>query len=298
MRVTEGIISRSIANGLAKLGSDLQNLNLQISSGKRLLAPSDDPAGAVAALAVRGKLAGLEQAKRNVDSWRGWLQATENAMSSAQSVASRARELAVQMSNATYEPAQRINAAQEINNLLEELVALGNTRHQDRYVFAGFRDDAKAFEVTRVNGDITAVTYAGDSGHHEIKLGPDSRMESSLTGQEAFMASSDLFQALIDLREALKNNDPDGAADVISDLENAGNNLSAKVADVGSRVNRCDMRLTIIQDTKLADTERLAEIEDVDLVAAIISLQTKEVVYEAALKTAATLQQLNLAAYI
>jgi len=298
MRVTEGIIYRSAVKNLGRLNSDVQKLNEQISSGKRLVQPSEDPVAAVSAQGVRGKLAALAQQKRNVDAWKGWLQSTENAMTAAQTVVSRARELAVQMSNATYSQAQRQSAAEEVNNLLEQMVSLGNTEYEGRYVFSGFRDDTAAFDVTRVGGEITAVTYTGDDGHHELKLGPSSRLEASLTGEETFQTGGNLFSTLIGLRDALRANDAGAVANTLTDLTNATSSLSALVADVGSKVNRLDLRLTLIEDTTQADTERLSELEDADLVAAVSALQNKELAYEAALKATASIQGLNLASYL
>lgn len=299
MRVTEGIIYRSVTGNLNRLRAGLQELNQQVASGKRLVRPSDDPVGAVSAQEVRAKLAAMDQLKRNADSWQGWLRSTENAITSAQGVVSRAREVAVQMSNATNSASQRTMAAEEVDNLLEEMVKLGNTQFQGRYVFAGYRDDSDAFTVTRdATGEITAVTYAGDDGHHEMKVGSSSRLESSLTGEEVFQGSADLFDTLIELRDALRANDVSATTNTLEDFVDAGNNLGAKVADVGSRLNRLDLRLSVIEDTKLAETERLSQIEDADLVEAISALKTKELAYEAALQATAATQQLSLAAYL
>lgn len=298
MRVTEGIIYRSVTGNLNRLRAALQELNQQVASGKRLVRPSDDPVGAVSAQEVRAKLAAMDQLKRNADSWQGWLRSTENAITSTQSVVSRAREVAVQMSNATNSASQRTMAAEEVDNLLEEMINLGNTQFQGRYVFAGYRDDSDAFTVTRVGGEITNVTYAGDDGHHEMKVGSSSRLESSLTGEEVFQGSADLFDALIELRDALRANDVSAITNTLEDFVDVGNNLGAKVADVGSRLNRLDLRLSVIEDTKLAETERLSQIEDADLVEAISALKTKELAYEAALQATAATQQLSLAAYL
>lgn len=299
MRVTEGIIYRSVTGNLNRLRAGLQELNQQVASGKRLVRPSDDPVGAVSAQEVRAKLTAMDQLKRNADSWQGWLRSTENAITSAQSIVSRAREVAVQMSNATNSASQRNMAAEEVDNLLEEMINLGNTQFQGRYVFAGYRDDSNAFTVTRdAMGEITAVTYAGDDNHHEMKVGSSSRLESSLTGEEVFQGSADLFDTLIELRDSLRANDISATTNTLDDFVDAGNNLGAKVADVGSRLNRLDLRLSVIEDTKLAETERLSQIEDADLVEVISALKTKELAYEAALQATAATQQLSLAAYL
>jgi flagellar hook-associated protein 3 FlgL len=213
-------------------------------------------------------------------------------------VVSRAREVAVQMSNGTYSVAQRQSAAKEVENLLEQMVSLANTKYGERYVFAGFRDDAAPFETSEAGGVVTAVTYQGDDGRREVKLGPGSRLETNLTGAEVFQGSGDVFEALINLRDALQANDPAAAAATIDDLRGAGNNLSAMAADMGARLNRCELRLNVIKDTQLADTDSLSKLEDADVVEVIVRLQSKQLIYQAALKAATALQQLNLAAYL
>ncbi|MFH0810007.1 MAG: flagellar hook-associated protein FlgL [Pseudomonadota bacterium] len=298
MRITESIVHRNMNDSLGRLSSDLQKLNQQIASGKRLIIPSDDPTGAAAAVSLHSNLDAMTQQKRNINSWRGWLKATEGALSSASNVVSRARELAVQMSNSTYSAAQRRNAAAEVDSLIGQLVALGNTRYGNRYVFSGYQDDAAAFDTTEVGGSVTAVTYAGDDSHQEVKLGANSRMETSVTGEEAFQDAGDLFTALIGLRDSLNSNDPQAVSGYLGDLTASGNNMATCGASVGSRLSRLDMRETIIQDTVLANTTQLSEIEDADLITMVTNLQAKEVVYQAALKTASEIGQLNLAAYL
>lgn len=298
MRVSERLLYHNVTSGLGRLSSDLQRLNLEVSTQRKLLKPSDDPVGTVASMTVQSRLDALDQQKRNCEGWQGWLQSTEGAVSSAGDVVSRAREIAVQMSNGTYDASQRQSAAKEVDNLLEEMVSLGNTQYAGRSVFAGFREDSAAFETTEAGGHITAVTYAGDEGVHEAKLGPNSRLETSLTGSSAFQGSVDIFQSLIDLRDSLEANDPSAAAQTLDGLRNATSHLAACQADVGSKLSRIEQRLSLIEDTKLSDTDRLSQLEDADLVETVTALQSKEVAYQAALQTATMLQNLNLAQYL
>jgi flagellar hook-associated protein 3 FlgL len=298
MRVTQTYLTRSITDGLGDLTSELDKINRSISSAKRLTVPSDDPVAAVTSLSVRSQLSAMDQQKTNIQAWQGWLQSSESATSSATDVVSRARELAVQMSSGTVTASQRQGAVTEVNNLLEQMVSLGNTQYAGRYVFAGFKQDAPAFDVTKSGGEITAVTYAGDDGHAEVKLGPGSRVEASVTGRQVFQGSTDVFAQLISLRDALKADNPSAVAGCLTGLKNAGNNMTAREADIGSRMNRLDMRLSVIADVQVADTGRLSDLQDTDMVTAITDLQSKQLAYQAALKSAATIQQLSLAAYL
>jgi flagellar hook-associated protein 3 FlgL len=260
--------------------------------------PSDDPIGAGSVIGLNLNLEALAQQKKGCEFSQGWLKAGESAMASAQSVISRARELAVQMSSATYSAQQRQSAAREVDALLEQMVSLGNTRYQGRYIFAGYQDGAAPFETTEVGGDITAVTYVGDSGSLGVKIGPGNELEVGSPGSQVFQGSSDVFASLVNLRNALENNDPDATAGEISALTNAGNNLGAEAAVTGARLGRVELRLSVIADTKLSDTDRLSTIQDTDLVEAVAALQSKQVLYQAALQSASAIGQMNLSDYL
>jgi flagellar hook-associated protein 3 FlgL len=100
------------------------------------------------------------------------------------------------------------------------------------------------------------------------------------------------------LKTALENNDLAGIQDAMSNLDGHFDDISSKISDVGSKMNRMDVKENILQDLNLANTERLSKIEDADLAEAIMELEAKELAYEAALSSSAKLMKLTLMDYI
>lgn len=299
MRITESLLYSTMQNGLDSLGTDIEHLNQEVASGNRLTQPSDDPVASVDVVAVNSQLAALNQQTRNGQFWQGWITQSASACSSATDLVSQAKQLAVQMSNSTYSASERQSAAKQVDSLIEGMVSLGNTQNDNRYVFAGFRDSQPAFNVTRdASGEITAVTYAGDAGHQQVEVGPNSHMNTSMTGAEVFQGGADVFASLISLRDALNNNDQTGISGAISNLTTAGDNISTAGADLGASVNRIQTQANIISSTQVAQTQRLSDLQDADIVDVTIALQNKELAYQAALRATSTLQQLNLATYL
>ncbi|MEE4280188.1 MAG: flagellar hook-associated protein FlgL, partial [Halieaceae bacterium] len=108
--------------------AELQRTQLEVASGKRILTPADDPSTAIKVLDIEEDLALVDQYGRNASLARGQLAAEENALDSIGVAIQRVRELAIQGNNATLSPEDRAGIAVELDQRLDELVALANTR--------------------------------------------------------------------------------------------------------------------------------------------------------------------------
>ena len=82
------------------------------------------------------------------------------------------------------------------------------------------------------------------------------------------------------LKTSLTNNDLEGIQDAMSDLDGHFDDLSAKISDVGSKMNRMDVKEKIFEDVIFANTERLSKIEDADMAEAIMELKARELTYQ------------------
>jgi flagellin-like hook-associated protein FlgL len=107
-----------------------------------------------------------------------------------------------------------------------------------------------------------------------------------------------IFKTLIDLRDYLKTNDVSGISRSISRLDYHFENISTKISDIGSKIIRMEIKINIFQDLNIAHTDRLSNIEDADIVEAIMDLKEKELAYEAALASSARVMELSLIDYL
>ncbi len=83
------------------------------------------------------------------------MQTTESALTDGNEVLQRARELTIYGANDTMTETERENLAREVEELRNELLAITETRHGDRYVFSGQATDQKPFDE---GGDYQAMT--------------------------------------------------------------------------------------------------------------------------------------------
>ncbi|HWK54874.1 MAG TPA: flagellar hook-associated protein FlgL [Hyphomicrobiales bacterium] len=161
----------------------LQKTELQIASGLRILQPSDDPAGAVQVLNLNTNMGLVDQYERNASQAGAMLGYEESVLENVNSTLQRIRELVVQANNPINHDGARKDIGLEIQQRLEELLVLGNTRDQNgEYLFAGNRTDQRPF--TEQNG---TYTYQGDAGTRQIQVGEGAKVAIRESGATLFM---------------------------------------------------------------------------------------------------------------
>lgn len=183
MRVSTNEIYRTGIAAMQRGQAALAHTQQQLSTGKRILSPADDPRGAVQALQLREKLAAVEQFSRNGQLATSRLQQEETVLQQVGSALQRARELTVQASNATQSDESRESIAIELRQINEALVDLANTRDANgEYLFAGFRSGGRPFVENAAGG----IEYLGDKGQRFVGLSPDRQVAVGDSG-DVFM---------------------------------------------------------------------------------------------------------------
>src|SRR5690606_29562112 len=113
----------------------------QLSTGKKITKPSDDPVVAIKGMGYRTEVLKIEQFKRKTNEMHNWFDNSDAALDKATQALQRVRELAVQASNDTYDDHERESIAQEVEQLKEHVIELANTKVNDKYIFNGVHTD-------------------------------------------------------------------------------------------------------------------------------------------------------------
>ncbi len=281
MRVANKAIYDSVKYNLGSISEELNKANEIVTTGKRINNLSDDPVGLTQSLNIRSTLASIEQMGRNISYGNSWLTTSESALTSVQNIISDTKVLCIQMANATIGSDQRSSAAGTVQNMLDEIVSLGNTDVAGNYIFAGSKTDTVPFDQDG--------TYNGDNNAFAIKISKNSTVEIGSDGEAVF---GTVFNTLIDLKDALQSNDVGGIQVAMGDLDGHFEDISAKISDVGSKMNRMEIKDNILQDLNFSNTERLSKIEDADIAEAIMNLSAAELTYQAALASSSKVMTL------
>ncbi|NPA94160.1 MAG: flagellar hook-associated protein 3 [Thermodesulfobacteria bacterium] len=298
MRVTMTTMYDRIKTDLSRITERLDRTNSTISSGKIYQTPSDAPVRLTHALGLRDNLADIDQFKRNITYGQGWVKATENALTGVQDRLQRAKELAIEGANDTQNKDNRRAIAQEVKNILEEVVSLGNSKLGNRYLFGGSRttgyDDGELpFELDR-DGN---VVYNGNLEDIRLDVAPGIKQQINLDGKTTFVDSG-TFDALRDLYDGLMADSQPDIENAIKKLDDSMTYISNQTARIGAMANSLDVKEDLMDSQKIINTEILSGVEDTDLIEAINDLNATQTAYQAALGAASKVMQVSLADYI
>ena len=185
MRVSTTQIFRNGIDSIQQNQVDLSRTQQQLASGRKILSPSDDPAGAVQALQLRSSVDKVEQYQRNADMLTQRLQLNETTVGAVVNGLQRVRELALQGNNATQTDESRRYIAGEIRQALGELQQLANSKDANgEYIFAGLSSFTQPF----VAGAGGRVEYQGDQGQRSLQISAVRQVPVGDSGFEVFMS--------------------------------------------------------------------------------------------------------------
>ncbi|RKX17161.1 MAG: flagellar hook-associated protein 3, partial [Candidatus Zixiibacteriota bacterium] len=190
MRVTNKMISDQVVSNLARSLDQFMNKQVQMSTGRKLNRPSDDPIGIQKDLRYRNVLTDITQFKRNISSAGSLLATYDNILGNMKDIVQSANELTVGLSNDTYDAVARNAAANEIESLYTQMIDLVNSTLEGRQIFSGHLT-----RTTTVEESAYGVRYMGDTGLTDIEIESNSKLGINLLGSDI------LFQPLSTLGE-------------------------------------------------------------------------------------------------
>jgi len=182
MRVTNKMVNDTVLMNLNRSLTRYMALEESMSSGRRINKPSDDPIGTQKDLNYRTVLSNIEQYQSNISNAHNILSTYDNTLGDMADIVSSAMELAVSMSNDTFDENARQSAANEAQSLFDQLIAMANTKVDSRYIFSGYKTDTESFLVGP-----GGVNYMGDNGLIAAEIEAGTRVGVNLIGADVFM---------------------------------------------------------------------------------------------------------------
>jgi flagellar hook-associated protein 3 FlgL len=163
----------------------LQGLYDQLSTGRRVLSGSDDPAAAARALGLSAGIARADQYARNAQATASYLQSADNSLGAINDVLVEARGSAVQSAQNVLTEDERMALVDQIDQMVNRLVTLGNESFQGTSLFGG----ALSREQT-LTAELDGVVFRGNEALAQPKLASDTRVATLATGTEAMGLAS------------------------------------------------------------------------------------------------------------
>lgn len=288
MRVTQGMLAANSLKQISNSYNKLETLQNQLSMGKKITRPSDDPVVATKGMAYRSNLSEVNQYKRNLTEAQSWFDSSESGLEQVNSILQRTKELVVQGLNGTNESDDRQAIAREIEQLKLDYMQVGNTQVVGNYIFNGVNvgappisENASGMIESNINLDPFSV---------EVSKGIQLRVNihpENIFGQGAF----DLMN---NVQTAFEQNDVNSLKDLSTQLDTQLSTLLAERSELGARSNRLELIENRLDSQEITATKMLSNNEDADIEKVITDLTVQESVHRAALGVGAQIIQPTL----
>ncbi len=205
-RITNRMINNTMIRNLSRQQFEMDRTQNQLATGRTVELPRDNPIAATNQMMYRSRLTEIDQYKRNIDESRSRLQEVDTALQSAMRIFQRLRVLAVQGAHGIYSNFERKEAAAaEINQLLEEIVTIANSRSATgKPIFGGFEtgteetpDPFVAIYQTLTAGNqgdaMTGVEYRGNIGRVQREVATGEYLDVNIPGNMVFWATNQVL---------------------------------------------------------------------------------------------------------
>jgi flagellar hook-associated protein 3 FlgL len=302
------MVQSTILSDLNTVSDKLMKTQLRASSGKQLTRPSDDPYATSQALSLQSNVAAAQQFQKNVGDGVGWMDATEQALSSMTSSVQRARDLLVQGSSDTLDTTARTSIANEIDQIIAGLKQDANAKYGSSFLFSGSRTDTAAYPDTDDTNGVDDV-FRGDLGGSPSspaqagivrQIGPGVSLTintnaSDILGSGQAVADGKLLNVLRDIAGHLRAGDTAslGGSDQTKLDAGLSKLLEIRAAN-GSKTTRLEAAQSRLEEVEGTVTESLSKVEDADIAKTLIDLSSQTAAYQAALKSGANIVQSSL----
>lgn len=309
------MLNTQLMRNLNRNGLNMQNLQNQMATGRKINKPSDDPVGVTFALRYRSELSSNDQYQKNIDSAISYLSFTDEALGQAGNVVQRIRELTVKGATSSNTQTSLDSIRVEVEKLRDQLLDIGNSSLNGKYIFNGQTYDIKPYDTSKMiltdadlsdpNKTVDPSDVTTDTKQVEITLGPGINIGVNVTGNDIFGDPSDpsnandqMFTVLDNIIESLKTGNTDAVGDQLANLDTRMDKLLSLRAEVGARFNRVELMESRMEDLEINLTELQSKTEDVDMAELILKAKVAENIYNASLSAGSKIIQPSLVDFI
>jgi flagellar hook-associated protein 3 FlgL len=306
-RVTQSMMSSQLIRNLNRNSQKMNDQQNQLATGRRINRPSDDPVGITYSMRYRSELSVNDQYISNADAARSWLDYSDTMMSQTGDVLQRTRELVTQAASGSNPQSALDSISKEVSQLYDQLVSIGNSKFNGKYVFNGEKTDVKPYnpltQVDPVTGDPVFAAVQDNTDNHSIQfeIGASVTMGVNLTGQQIFGASTDsdnAFKIFQDITKALKNGDNAALSNSIGVLSARTDKVQELRSDIGAKTNRLDLAQGRLSDINTNLSNLQSKTEDADMAALMMNIKMSENVYQASLSAGSKVIQPSLVDFL
>ncbi len=297
MRVTFNAQNRNSTAGLEDSATRLMEFQRQVSTGKRIEKPSDDPSATLGSIGEHAEMAAIDQYARATDSVGSRLSVIDTVLSDLIVQIERGQVASASARGSTKTQVQRDAAATELEGIRDTIFSDMNTAFNGTYVFSGSASTVPPY--TRVgNGPISA--YAGSTSEMVVDIDQQRAVKIAFNGQLITQGTDpqDVFVEFDNLIAAVRAGNDAGIDAGMQALERMFTRVSTAQGRVGADLRTIDEHKVRLDELKRASTKRLSALEDTNMAEAITGMAQADAAYRAALGAVNTVTRMSLMDYL
>lgn len=301
LRITPEMMSATTLGDINSSLTALQRTSEELSSGKTILQPSDDPYGASRVIDLQSQLDGLDSYATAAQEGISWENTASAAMSNMGNVLQSVRQLLVQASNGTYNQGDRESIAAEVTQLTEAVKQDANAQYAGQYVFSGTATTTAPYRQGAED------EYQGGSGSVTRAVAPGVAIDvstdiSSLLGSGAGSGDGKLLATLRTIGEHLSGGSSEDVSALASTdlqkLDASIDSLSELQAVSGSTINQLQTAASRIEDLQGSISAALSNTEDANVAQTSMEYSNEQAAFQAALRAGASIIQESLLQFL
>ncbi len=300
-RVTNEMVTSSTLASLNSAQEALARSERELSSGRSIEQPSDNPVGASEAIALQSALDGLGSYEQSAQDGVAWLKTATGALTGINQLTQRARELVLQASSGIDNQSDMSNIATEVEQIAESIKQTADTQYAGQYIFSGTATGTPPYEQG------ASDVYAGNAGSITRVAAPGAGVTVNVAlpavlGEGQAAKDGKLLDTLRTIAEHLREGGA-GAQKALSgeDLEHLdanANALSGLEAQVGATTDQMNLAVTRIEDLTVTTTTQLSNVQDTNFAQVAMEYSNQQASYEAALRAGASIVQESLIEFL
>jgi flagellar hook-associated protein 3 FlgL len=272
-----------------------QQASLQLSTGKSVNAPSDNPTAAALLVENNDEATFTSGSLQSLSAVQGQLSTADSTLSSVTTSLQQAISLGIEGANGTESAADQAAIVVQLQGIQSQLISLANTTYQGNYLFSGTATGTAPYAANA--GDPSGVTYSGNSDTNQIAVGNGYQVTVNVPGSQLFSASGNsVFLAVNSLIIALQTNT--GIPTAVNALNSASSYLSAQRVLYGNAMSETTSETTYLSTAKLQISQQQNTLGGADMAAAATNLSQSETDTQAALAAMGKMSQDNLFNYL
>ena len=285
MRIDPNMVPDMLA-AIQNSESNLQTALLQVSTGKSVNLPSDNPAAEADMVQNTIETADVDQYTQNVSNVLSTVQTADSALSSVVSSLTKAVSLGTEGANGTNTAANQQEIATQVQGILSDVVAQANTSYQGAYVFAGTASTTVPY--TADSSSASGYTYNGNNDVNSVQVGDQLSVQTNLPGSQIFSNSTtNVIGSLSSLVTALQSGSTSAISTATTAVSAALNYVSQQRVVYGNAEGQLNAQETFLQQETVNLSSQQTSLVGVNMAKAATNLSQAETDNNAALAAAA-----------